>query len=211
MKPIFCRRSVSSALWAALFLCANATGALAAESGAATVSGLLGLAQYSKPGGTFQPLKVGAVIGPGDVVQTASGSALDLNLGKDIGTVRLLQSTTLGVTALSSTGVELDIKGGEVLGRVTKRPPGSQFEIEVPGGVAGIVEGDFRLNSRGYLVLLEGVAVYVEARTEGDPLAHTLKGDGAVYFSPIEHAVRPAPKQLEREVRTQLKVRLPKK
>jgi hypothetical protein len=175
------------------------------------VVGLLGLAQYAKAGGSYAPLKVGMVLQAGDQVQTATGSALDLNLGREIGTVRLLQSTTLRISALSAKTVGLDLRGGEIVGQVKKRPD-TKFEVEVPGGIAGVVEGEFRLNARAYLVLLEGTAVFVEAPPMGDPVAHTLSGRSKpVYFSPTEHGVRPAPKELVREIRAQAKARLPKK
>jgi hypothetical protein len=177
----------------------------------ATVTGLLGLAQVARAGGGFAPVKVGTVLNPGDLVQTANGSALDLSFGKTIGTIRLLQSTTLEVAAVSTTNLELKLKGGELVTRWKKLPAGSKFQIEVPNGIAGIVEGDMRLDSRGYLVLLEGTALFVEMRGEAEPVAHTLKAEKPIYYSPAEQAIRPAPKELQREVSQQLKTKLPKK
>lgn len=171
------------------------------------VAGLLGLAQYSRDGGSYQPLKAGMTLQAGDVVQTATSSALDLDLGAAAGTVRLLQSTTLGLTSVAAGNVLLELKGGEVLGNPPAQPPGSKFRIEVASGIAGILEGEFRLNSRGYLVVLGGKALMVES-SETDPKVHSLTG--SVYYSPRDSAVMPAPKELERDIRTQRKGRLPK-
>ena len=182
---------------------------LAASGQAAgpTATGLLGLAQFSRAGGGYQPLKAGMTLQDGDVIQTATGSALDLDLGPAAGTVRLLQSTTLALTTVAPGGVLLELRGGEVVGNPGRQPLRAKFRIEVSGGIAGIVEGDFRLNARGYLVVIEGKALMVESGA-GEPKVHHLTG--TVYFSPPDSAVRPAPKELERDVRSQRKTRLPK-
>src|SRR5262245_15544708 len=76
-------------------LIATLSVAVAAEAAGVTVTGLLGRAQSSTAGGAYRPLKVGAVLQPGDILQTATDSALDLDLGPNGGTVRLLQSATV--------------------------------------------------------------------------------------------------------------------
>ena len=139
-----------------------------------TVAGLRGLAQFAHAGGAYAPVKMGTVLHAGDLVQTANGSALDLFFGKSSGTIRLLQSTTLELTAVAPTNIQLNLKGGSLVGRWKKQPPAAKFQIEVSTGIAGILEGDFRLDSRGYLVLLEGTALYVELHGEAEPLVHTL-------------------------------------
>lgn len=173
----------------------------------ATATGLLGLAQFSRDGGAYQPLKTRTILKSGDVIQTATGSSLDLDLGLGTAKLRLLQSTTLALTLVTPTEIQLELKGGEIVGNAGKLPPGAKFRIEVPSGIAGILEGDFRLNARAYLVVVGGKAVFVESSGE-EPTVHTLTG--SVYFSPAEHAVKPAPKELERDVRAQRKIRLPK-
>jgi hypothetical protein len=206
------RRFLVLALQLPLLL--SATQMSAAESAnpsQATVTGLLGLAQVARAGGGFAPVKVGTVLNPGDLVQTANGSALDLSFGKMPGVVRLLQSTTVEFAVISSTNLELKLKGGELVTRWKKPPAGSKFQIEVQNGIAGILEGDMRLDARGHLVLLEGTALFVETREEAEPLAHTLKAEKPIYYSPTEHSVRPAPKELQRELSKQLKAKLPKK
>ncbi|HKX63476.1 MAG TPA: hypothetical protein VJS65_16575 [Verrucomicrobiae bacterium] len=203
-----------SLLFAVLFpflsIAATTTQAAESEGPQATVTGLLGLAQVAHAGSPYAAVKVGTVLKIGDQIQTANGSAVDLSFGKSIGTVRLLQSTTLEVNALSSTVVDLNLKGGQLISKWKKQPAGSKFQVDVSAGIAGILEGEFRLDARGYLVLLEGTALFAETRGEGEPVLHTLKADKPVYFSPTEHAILPVPKELQREVSKQLKAKLPK-
>lgn len=187
------------------------TVACAAEAGTAVVTGLRGLAQHASAGGAYAAVQVGTVVRAGDTLQTATGSALDLDYGGAVGTVRLLQSTTVTVTSSGATGLTLELKGGEVLGHVKPLPAGAKFQVDVPAGIAGVIEGEFRLNARGYLVVLGGNALFAEVRPDADPMVHSLKGSEPKYFSPVEHAVRPAPAPLVDEVRKQLKARLPKK
>jgi hypothetical protein len=211
MKPTICSPSLLFAvLFPFLSMAATTTQAAESEGPRATVTGLLGLAQVAHAGMPYAAVKVGTVLKIGDQIQTANGSAVDLSFGKSIGTVRLLQSATLEVTALSSTAVDLHLKGGELISQWKKQPAGSKFQVEVSTGIAGILEGAFRLDARGYLVLLEGTALFVETPGEGEPVVHTLKADKPVYFSPTEHAIRPAPKELQKEVSKQLKAKLPK-
>src|SRR5438876_12345852 len=58
--------------------------ALGAEAGAGTakVQSILGRAQFSRGSGPFVPLGPGMVLHAGDLVQTATGSAVDLYLGE---------------------------------------------------------------------------------------------------------------------------------
>ena len=168
MKLTTCAPSLLFAvLFPFLSIAAITTHAAESEGPQATVTGLLGLAQVAHAGSPYAAVKVGTVLKIGDQIQTANGSAVDLSFGKSIGTVRLLQSATLEVTALSSTVVDLHLKGGELISRWKKQPAGSKFQVEVSAGIAGILEGEFRLDARGYLVLLEGAALFAETRGEG--------------------------------------------
>ncbi len=191
-----------------LILLSSATPYLPTISAAeATTTGLLGLAQFSRGGGAYQPLKTRTVLKSGDVIQTATGSSLDLDLGLGKAKLRLLQSTTLALTSVTPSEIQLELKGGEVVGNPGTLPAGAKLRIEVASGIVGIVDGDFRLNARAYLVVVDGKAVFVES-SGAEPKVHTLTG--SVYFSPAEQTVKPAPKELERDVRSQLKIRLPK-
>src|ERR1041384_374306 len=50
------------------------------QPGTAKVQAILGRAQFSRASGPFAPLGPGMVLHPGDVVQTATSSAVDLYL-----------------------------------------------------------------------------------------------------------------------------------
>ena len=80
-----------------------------AENRNAKVIGVKGDARYQVGGGSWQPLKAGDVVPPGSVVQTASGSMLDLLLD---GTVETVLNSAVG-------------GGGFVLGsgRIYNPPP----------------------------------------------------------------------------------------
>ena len=182
----------------------------------AEVRGWIGRAQFSRAAGAFQPVKKNTVLEAGDIIQTASGSAVDIFLGDLAGTVRLTESSTLVIeksvltdpAAGANFQVNLALKSGELLGRITPHGGASRFQVAVPAGIAAVVDGQFRIDSRGYFVLLEGKGVFVHAPATGEPTAHTLAAPPAVYFSPVE-GVRTAPEPLVREVAGQTRSKLP--
>ena len=179
----------------------------------AEVRGLRGGAQYSTGGGPFQPLKGGTVLRQGDVVQTASQSALDLYLGPAAGTVRLTESATLSIDKLmvsdTASDVELHLKGGEMLGKLGATTGTSKFVVKTAGGMGAVIKGEFRFDARGSLVLLEGKALFVTTPDSGEPVANNLSAPPAVFYMP-DAGVRPASSQLKKEVKKQAKVKLPK-
>ena len=180
---------------------------------AAEVKGIRGRAQFSTGGGPYQPLKGGTVLRPGDVVQTASQSALDLYLGPAAGTVRLTESATLSIDKMmvndTASDVELHLKGGEMLGKVSGAVGTSKFIVKTAAGFGAVVKGEFRFDARGYLVLLEGKAIFVTTPHSGEPVANHLSAPPSVFYMPGA-GVRPAPSELEKELRKQAKVKLPK-
>ena len=197
-----------------LGVCLGADG----EAGTATVKGILGEAQISRAGGPFSPLAPRMVIQPGDLIQTATRSAVDLSLGEITGTVRLTESTTVVIEKLAfgdaTSGanfeVLLSLRGGEVLGLSKPVPSGSRFEIKVPHGLAQVVEGRFRVDSSARLVVVQGKVLFAYIPASGEPAAHTLAAPPAVYFAP-DAGVRPAPKDLQREVTKQMRSKLPRR
>ena len=199
----------------ALLAAGSLVSALSAQSPllAAEVKGILGRAQFSTGGGPYQPLKGGTVLRPGDVVQTASQSALDLYLGPAAGTVRLTESATMSIDKMAvndaSSDVELHLKGGELLGKVGGAAGASKFVVKTAVGFGAVVKGEFRFDARGYLVLLEGKALFVTTPDSGEPVANSLSAPPAAVYIPGS-GVRPAPSELQKEVRKQAKVKLPK-
>ena len=182
------------------------------------VTGVLGRAQYSRANGPFVPLGPGMSVRAGDVVQTANGSAVDLNLGELAGLVRLTENSVLNLDALNkgstnqggATEIKLNLKSGELLGIAKRLPDYSRFEIKIPVGLAQIVEGRYRIDARGHVVLVEGKVLLAYMPATGEPQAHTLTAPKAVYFTPVE-GLNYAPKELEREVTKQLRAKLPRK
>jgi hypothetical protein len=193
-------------------------GAAAPQPMKVEVRGWLGRVSYSHAGGPFQPLKKDTVLEVGDGIQTEAGSAVDLFLSDVAGTVRLTERSTLileqAVIRDPATGasfeVKLALKSGELLGHVMPHGGGSRFQVAVPLGIGAVVEGQFRIDARGYMVLLDGQALFVHAPSEGEPIAHPLSAPPAVYFSP-KNGVHPAPEELIREVTGQTRSKLPKR
>jgi hypothetical protein len=194
-----------------------ADGVAAPAEAKAPLLGLLGTAQYSHAGGPFVPVKKGAVFEAGDVIKTDHGSAVDIFFGPLAGTVRLTESTTLVIEKSAAAEgrdgaafeLSLSLREGEILGRVERHGGTSRFEVKVPAGLGRIVEGQFRLDARGYAVLLDGKAAFVHVPASGEPVPHTLQAPPATYFSPVE-GVRPAPAALVREVMNQTRSKLPR-
>jgi len=194
-----------------------ADGFAALAPAKAILTGLLGTAEYSHAGNAFVPVKKGTVFEAGDVIKTDRGSAMDVYFGPLAGTVRLTESTTLVIE--KSTAAEgregaafeltLNLREGEILGRVERHGGTSRFEVKVPAGMGRIAEGQFRIDARGYVVLLDGKAGFVHVPASGEPVPHTLQAPPATYFSPVE-GVRPAPSVLVKEVANQNRSKLPK-
>jgi hypothetical protein len=211
-------RALIPVLAAALIFNAGLAGLRAAPAASmpakAVSKGLLGNAQFSRAGGPFQAVSPGVLFEAGDVIQTAAGAALDLDFGSELGTVRLTELTTLVIEKWQGTGpgyeLNLFLRDGEMLGRVTHPMIPSRFQIKVNTGVGAIVEGQFRLNAKGYLVLLDGKGAYVHAPFGGEPVAHSLTAPPQ-YFSPSSGGVRPAPPELVKEVNSQWRSKLPKR
>jgi hypothetical protein len=183
----------------------------------AKVQAILGQAQFSKAGGPFTPLGPGMVLRAGDLVQTATGSAVDLYLGEVAGTVRLTESATLVLDKLtmsdssgSGLDVQLNLRGGELLGLVKPVPQDSRFEIKVSNGIAHIIQGRFRMDANGRVVVLEGKAIFAHVPPSGEASAHTLTAPPGVYFAPLE-GIQPATKDLTREIMKQMRSKLPRR
>jgi hypothetical protein len=186
------------------------------QPGQAKVKAMLGQAQFSRAGAPFSPLGPGMVLRAGDLVQTATSSAVDLYLGEIAGTVRLTESATLVVDKLmvsdsggSGFDVQLSLRGGELLGFAKPVPSDSRFEIKLSNGLAHVLQGRFRVDANGRVVVLEGKAIFAYVPPSGEASAHTLMAPPGVYFAPQE-GVQPASKELVREINKQVRARLPR-
>jgi len=180
---------------------------LNAQVGRADVQGVTGEASYTMAGAAAIPLRTGASLRPGARVSTGRNSAMDLFFGPEIGTVRLTQNTVLSLDKLDGRQTLLTLMEGSVVGWGAKVPPSTEYQVKLPNGIVGIVEGKYRLDSRGYLVLLNGAMAFAYVAPGSVPIPYTLKAPPAVYFSPVE-GVKPAPAPLQREVELQSKGKL---
>jgi len=188
------------------------------QAGKVTVRAILGKAQFSRVSGQFTPLGPGMTLRSGDLIQTASDSALDLDFGEGIGTVRLTEDALLVLEKFSIADskpaanfeLQLHLRKGELLGLARHVPSESRFEVKVANGIAQVIEGQFRVDDRSYVVVVKGKILFAHVPPGGEPAAHTLTAPPAVYFSPAE-GVRPAPKALEREVVKQMRSKLPRR
>jgi hypothetical protein len=196
------------ALVVALMLLGIATHLSAAsQPGKIEVKATSGQVTSYIPGGTPAPLKAGAILAPGSTVKTGKESSADLFLGKNIGTIRVEENTTLSIDKLllTDTGadnvvdVQLNLPEGTILGNVNKLSAASKYEIKVPNGVAGIRGTRLLASANSYFVLLDGALVFVHVPPGGNPTPYTLQAPPAVYFSPLE-GVKNAPLDLVQNV-----------
>jgi hypothetical protein len=199
-----------------LFLAAQPSFSQSAEVGAvlppghADVVGLVGTAAYWTSTNAPLPLRNGASLADGLTLRTGPRSALDLFLGKQAGVARLTENTTVilekladpGATNTAPVHIRLNVIEGTLLGVGNRLPLTERYEIKTPGGVAGIGASEFRISARGFVVVLTGRVLYAQVPPNGQPVVHTVAAPPAAYFSPFE-GVRPAPRELEREVRAQ--------
>jgi hypothetical protein len=185
-------------------------------SGTVTVRGLMGSATYSTAGSAAMPLRPDSTIPIGSVVKTGTGAAVDLSLSHNAGVVRLLQNATLSIDHFNASGpttgapvdIQLNLSGGAMLGFDQKLSATSKYRVKVPQGIADVTGSKYRLDAQGYLVLLEGTALFAFVSAGGEPTPFPMTAPPAVYFSPLEGGVRPAPSELEREVTLQAKGKL---
>lgn len=194
-----------------LAFCLAADVSAQTMQGQAEVRAIKGSAVYSTESQAAVPLKVGTILPPGSTVKTALASSVDLFLGNSAGVIRVTENTTLALDkmAITDTGadtvveVQLNLPEGTILGNVNKLSAASKYEIKLPNGVAGIRGTRFRISSTSFIVLLEGTLIFVHAPPGGALTPHTLNAPPAVYFTPLQAGVLPAPADLVNEVQEQ--------
>ena len=178
---------------------------LAAQSGdqsAAKVVRLKGAVRYSTGNDVWLPLKLGDVVRPGTVIQTASDSRVDLVLGNasaavarpvpsdmisyqpmaEQNIVRVWENTLLGVDRLTEmrTGVDvvtetqLDLKAGHITGSVKKMSAASKYEVKLPNGVAGIKGTIYECYAEGVIKVREGSVVVAYTGPNGSVVTQVI-------------------------------------
>jgi hypothetical protein len=188
----------------------------------AEVSGVFGSA-FASSGEGDKPVRTGTLLAAGTTIRTDSGAAMDVYLGKEAGVIRLTQNTTVRIERLAHTNGQSDIylhlQQGTILGNGSKGSGSGNSGRHASGsgphasgiktaiGIAEVGSAAFRLHAEGYLVVLSGTAHFAHVPATGEPKLYSLKAPPAVYFSPTE-GVKPAPKELVREVVDQSRARL---
>jgi len=165
------------------------------NQGAAKVVRLKGAARYSTGNNVWQQLKVGDVVKPGTVIQTAAKSSVDLVLGDgsapvnrpvpgemisyqptaEQNMIRLWDNTLLSVDkmTISDTGADavtetqLDLKAGHIFGSVKKMSAASKYEVKIPNGVAGIRGTIYDISAEGLVKVLVGSVVLAYVGPDG--------------------------------------------
>ncbi len=173
-----------------------------ADQSTAKVVRIKGGARYKTATGEWQPLKVGAVLKPGMVIQTAAKSHVDLVLGDGaapvagaaaMGTVsyqpsaeqnmvRLWENTLLGIDKLTRTQTgadvvtetQLDLKAGHIFGTVKKMSAASKYEVKIPNGVAGIRGTVFDISAEGVVKVLSGSVVLAYVGPNGTVVTQVI-------------------------------------
>jgi hypothetical protein len=112
----------------------------------------------------------------------------------------------LFVESLEKNQTRLTLREGSLVGWNARVPTSSEFQVKLPNGIAGIVQGKYRMDIASHLVLLDGYLVYAHI-LNGQPTPYVLQTPPPVYFSPAE-GVKTAPKPLQNEVEMQTRGRL---
>jgi hypothetical protein len=183
----------------------NMASAQTGNQGVAKVVSVKGAARYTTDNTTWLPLKAGDLVKPGAVIQTASGSQVDLLLEGELppaagklsskayrpevaaraNVVRVYENTVLGVDKLARidtgadlvTETQLDLRKGKIVGTAKKLSGASKYEVKYGNGVAGIRGTTYSLTSgeTAGSVKLRSVSV----RT-GSVVVAWVKPDGTV-------------------------------
>lgn len=149
-----------------------ATAMLLASSAEAAVNraivrAIRGTAEYSVAGAPWKTLRVGQALNPTTSVKTGVSSQVDLFLGDNGPTVRLLADTTLGLDKLNidRTGVDvvietfLDLQTGTIQGNVKQLASVSKYEVKTPFTVCAIKGTEYQISADGVLHVIKGAVL----------------------------------------------------
>src|SRR5437762_2179215 len=144
--------SLAGAVGLALFMSFGLCDARA-QLGKAEVQGVKGIATYTFGGGSAMQVRRGLALPAGAVLRVDHDSAVDLYFGAEVGTIRVLQNTIVALDKLDRNQTLLTLTEGQMMGWDAKVPATSEYQVKLPNGIAGILQGRYRLDSRSYLVL----------------------------------------------------------
>lgn len=179
MHPIGTRKfaPLCSLLTAVALLGAVCTSAASVSLPAsAVVRHAIGSVTYIDQNGNVYPATQGTVLHQGDTLQTGLKSSVDLHLPETDATVGLRANATLAIQRLSYTRTDngqitdtlLDLKSGELVSKVGKQKPGSQFLVSTPNNTTSVRGTEFFIDSKsGDVHVTSGtVVVYLEIQVE---------------------------------------------
>jgi hypothetical protein len=174
------------------------------NQGVAKVVRLKGAARYAAGPNVGQLLKVGDLVKPGSVIQTAAKSSVDFVLGDgsapvarpvagemlsyqptaEQNLVRMWENTLLGVDKLTFTETgadvvtetQLDLKAGHIFGMVKKMSAASKYEVKIPNGVAGIRGTTYDISAEGVCKVLVGSVVLAYVGPDGTVVTQVIMG-----------------------------------
>jgi len=173
-----------------------------ANDSAAKVIRLKGGARCKIGSNDWQPLKVGDLVRPGTVIQTASksqvdfimgdpsapvaqpamGSSLSYNPTAEQNMVRVFENTLIGIDKLTVmqtgadqvTETQLDLKAGSIFGTVKKMSAASKYEIKFPSGVAGIRGSTYWISAEGVIKMPSGTCVVAYPGANGTVMTQVI-------------------------------------
>jgi hypothetical protein len=168
----------------------------------AKVIRLKGAARYTTGNNNWQRLKVGDVVKPGTIIQTAAKSHVDLALGggaapssppatvemlsyrpsAEQNVVRIWENSLLGIDKLTSTRTgadvvtetQLDLKAGHIFGVVKKLSAASKYEVKIPNGVAGIRGTVYDISAEGVVKVYAGSVVLAYVGPSGSVVTQVV-------------------------------------
>jgi FecR protein len=158
------------------------------KEGKATVRSVHGKVEYAN-NDTWLPVKPNMKFPAGVTIRTGADGVADISVNGTSSAIRLTNSTTLQIPAMSYVGsaregdttTMLNLVSGSVIGNVKKISANSRYEIMTPHGVAGIRGTDFMVEAiptqdGKFLVTFNSITgvITVSAVINGVTVTHTL-------------------------------------
>jgi hypothetical protein len=193
----------------------------------AKVIRIKGAARYKLNGMDWQQLKVGDVVKPGSLIQTAEKSRVDFALGAaaapvprsaaseamsyrpamEQNMVRMWENTLLGIDKLteSKTGADvvtetqLDLRAGHIFATVKKMSAASKYEVKIPNGVAGVRGTSVDISAEGLIKVLDGSVVLGFVAPDGTVTTQVIMA-GQEFDAP-KNLLRPLPDPDKQDMR----------
>jgi len=137
--------------------------------GRAIVRAIRGTAQFSDRGQGWYDLTVGKVLSSSFTIRTGVDSGVDLFLGENGPTVRLLADTTLGLDKLDfdRTGPDvvtttlLDLKTGAIQANIKAMAQESKYEVKTPFSACSLRDAEYHIKADGTITIMRGSATVI--------------------------------------------------